>query len=139
LSEVSDKKKVIANLLSIEVQLNRGVSFSFLSKLDYSSIFLLHTFCMLGFLFFLFLQARSSRKLPHLNILLGGVLSNYLDRLCYGCVVDMFKLCLFGFDLFTCNLADIFITLGLLSFVFYAQKKPKNKFDKYQIKSENGL
>ena len=82
---------------------------------------------------------QSDRKRFNHTMLISGVMSNYLDRLFYGCVIDMFKISIFQYDLFVCNLADIFITCGTLGLFFKTSTNQDTKFDKYKIKSEKGL
>ena len=52
-----------------------------------------------------------------LVLVTAGGLSNCLDRILYGFVVDMFKIDLFDFAVF--NVADIFITVFSLLFILY--------------------
>ena len=52
-----------------------------------------------------------------LVLVTAGGLSNCLDRVLYGYVVDMFKVDLFDFAVF--NVADIFITVFSLLFIIY--------------------
>lgn len=49
-----------------------------------------------------------------LFLVLGGAVSNFIDRISFGCVVDYFKIG--DFPIF--NLADIFIVLGIFIFIF---------------------
>ena len=52
-----------------------------------------------------------------LAAVLGGTVGNLIDRLFHGYVVDMFKLYFMNFAIF--NIADIFITLGGITFLIY--------------------
>jgi len=68
-----------------------------------------------------------------LVLVTAGGLSNCLDRILYGFVVDMFKVELFDFAIF--NVADIFITVFCLLFIVYIifggeEKRPvEDEFD----------
>ena len=65
-----------------------------------------------------------------LSAVLGGAIGNLVDRLAYGYVIDIFDLKFVRFAIF--NVADIFITLGSLTFVVYfilASIKPKNSVE----------
>ena len=50
-------------------------------------------------------------------IILGGALGNFYDRLVYKAVPDFIDLHYNNFHWFTFNVADIFITLGIIVFV----------------------
>ena len=52
-----------------------------------------------------------------LAAVLGGTVGNLIDRLFHGYVVDMFELYFMNFAIF--NIADIFITLGGITFLVY--------------------
>lgn len=71
-----------------------------------------------------------------LVIVTAAGLSNCLDRILYGFVVDMFKVDLFNFAVF--NVADIFITVFSLLFIFYIifggekeKDRVKDEFDEF--------
>lgn len=54
-------------------------------------------------------------------LVLAGALSNLIDRLSYGCVVDYISI--LNFPVF--NLADFFISFGFIGFLIYLNKKNK--------------
>ena len=51
------------------------------------------------------------------SIIIGGALGNFYDRLTYKAVPDFIDLHYNNFHLFTFNVADIFITFGIIIFV----------------------
>ena len=51
------------------------------------------------------------------SIIIGGALGNFYDRLSYKAVPDFIDLHYNNFHWFTFNVADIFITLGILAFI----------------------
>lgn len=55
---------------------------------------------------------------------LAGSVSNAIDRLLYGCVVDYFRLPVGNFPIF--NLADVFIVVGIIAFLFSFFGKGEN-------------
>lgn len=67
-------------------------------------------------------MAFSSLFLSSLILLGGGILSNSLDRLIIGCVVDYISL--FWYFLPAFNLADVEIFLGSLVMIFILVFKP---------------
>ena len=52
-----------------------------------------------------------------LAAVLGGTIGNLVDRISYGYVIDIFEFQFFDFAIF--NVADIFITLGGITFLIY--------------------
>ena len=52
------------------------------------------------------------------SIIIGGALGNLYDRYFYSAVPDFIDLHYKNFHWFTFNVADIFITIGIISFIF---------------------
>jgi signal peptidase II len=73
---------------------------------------------MLAFFGLIFLIVNFSNNWS-LFLVIGGAVSNFLDRIFLGCVVDYFKIG--AFPIF--NLADVFVVGGVLFFVFKLIKK----------------
>lgn len=61
-----------------------------------------------------------------LILVLSGAISNIIDRLIYGCIIDFIDLKVWP----VFNLADVFITLGVILFLFYFYKKPDSRLTK---------
>ena len=53
-----------------------------------------------------------------LLMILGGALGNFFDRVFYKSVPDFIDLHIGNFHWFIFNIADIFITLGVISMIF---------------------
>ena len=63
-------------------------------------------------------------------MILGGAFGNLYDRLTDGAVVDFINLNPMGFFTFTFNLADSFITIGMILILFsdfFSYQKSKNE------------
>ena len=52
------------------------------------------------------------------SIIIGGALGNFYDRIIYNAVPDFIDLHYKTFHWFTFNVADIFITVGVLAMIF---------------------
>ena len=52
------------------------------------------------------------------SIIIGGAVGNFYDRLFYKAVPDFIDLHINNFHWFTFNLADIFISIGIILFLF---------------------
>ena len=51
------------------------------------------------------------------SIIIGGALGNFYDRISYKAVPDFIDIHYNNFHWFTFNIADIFITIGILLFI----------------------
>lgn len=59
-----------------------------------------------------------------LALIIGGALSNLVDRIFRGAVIDFLSLKIYNNFIWPhFNLADVFITLGLLSYIYFIIKK----------------
>lgn len=61
--------------------------------------------------------AAEARQLIPVNLILGGAVSNVLDKLLYGHVVDMFHFIFWGYDYPVFNVADACICVGIGWFI----------------------
>jgi|TARA_B110000444_G_C18529084_1_gene450300 signal peptidase II len=60
------------------------------------------------------------------SIIIGGALGNFYDRLIFNAVPDFIDLHYMNYHWFTFNVADIFISIGIISFLlkgFFNKKK----------------
>ena len=76
-----------------------------------------------------------SEKLDKLiySVIIGGALGNFYDRLAYNAVPDFIDLHYENFHWFTFNVADIFITIGILVFILRSIFFLKIKYEKFDI------
>lgn len=51
-------------------------------------------------------------------LIMSGSISNLIDRIWYGHVVDMIQMSLFNYHLFTCNIADIYLTFAVVVMIY---------------------
>ena len=70
----------------------------------------------MGLIYFLFKSKNTYAYL--LSIILGGSLGNLFDRIYYYAVPDFIDFHLADFHWFIFNVADIFITLGIIGLLF---------------------
>lgn len=111
--------ELIPNVLSIVRVNNDGAAFSFLSggsaRIWFIILTVIFTVLVIIALATNFIKGSFGRWC--LVLVTAGGVSNCLDRVLYGYVVDMFKIELFDFAVF--NVADIFITVGCIAFIIY--------------------
>ncbi len=122
------KKEIISNLnesiyfindyINFNLIWNIGIGFGFLStdsSIIYSMVTLFIGFVIL-FLLYVFISSEKIDKIIY-SIIIGGALGNYYDRLVYRAVPDFIDLHYNNFHWFTFNVADIFISIGIIAFI----------------------
>ena len=123
----------ITSFLNFNLIWNEGIAFglfSFDEKLYYN--FLTIFICLITVVI-IWLMFRSERfeKLSYI-LIIGGSLGNIFDRIFYSAVPDFIDIHINNFHWFIFNVADIFITLGILfliSIEILGSKKNKNEND----------
>ena len=110
-----DQNIFITSFLSFNLLWNDGIAFGLLQfeqKLFYNLVTLL----IFGILIIVGWLAYNSKGLENICYLmiLGGGFGNLFDRLYYGSVVDFIDLNYNNFHWFIFNVADMFITVGIL-------------------------
>ena len=109
----------INDFINLNLIWNIGIGFGFLSTnsdLLYNLITILIGLVILTLIYF-FLTAEKLDKFIY-SIIIGGALGNFYDRLVYKGVPDFIDLHYNNFHWFTFNVADIFITLGIMTYIF---------------------
>ena len=117
--------------LNIYLIWNTGIGFGLFSSennITYNIITLIITLINFLILYYAFIETRT--KSIFLMIILGGSLGNLFDRIYYKAVPDFIDLNYAGYHWFIFNVADIFITLGIIclifsEFIFYKKSNVK--------------
>ena len=133
-----DKKFLGSELLSskflnIRLIWNEGIAFGLLSfneKIFYNLLTFIILLIIL-IIFFMVLKSYGIKKYSLLMIL-GGALGNVYDRIFYGAVPDFIDFHIGNFHWFIFNVADIFITLGVI-FMIIIEITGNNKNKKHEI------
>ena len=104
-----------SKFLNIRLIWNEGIAFGLLSFND-KIIYNLLTFIILVIILVIFFMVIKSYGLKKYSLLmiLGGALGNVYDRIFYGAVPDFIDFHVGNFHWFIFNVADIFITFGLI-------------------------
>ena len=109
----------INQFLNIYLVWNTGIGFGLFASEDqlfYNIFTAIIVIINLAILYFAFIESKI--KSLFLMIILGGSLGNLFDRLYYRAVPDFIDLHYDNFHWFTFNVADIFITLGIMTYIF---------------------
>ena len=105
--------------LNISLIWNEGIAFGLLS-FDQDNLYNLLTFLIILIIFFIIVMILKSSgfKKYALLLILGGALGNIFDRLMYKAVPDFIDFHVGDFHWFIFNVADIFITIGVIFVIF---------------------
>ena len=127
LNNFSDNTYFVSNYINLDLIWNTGIGFGLLSS-DSNVIYNVITIIIFLVILILFYLAAVSRKLDNIifSIIIGGAIGNLYDRLFYNAVPDFIDLHYENLHWFTFNLADIFITLGIITFIakdFFVKSK----------------
>lgn len=117
-----------SSFFNIQLVWNSGVAFglfSFEEDFYYNLITLIIIFVVILVIYL----AKNANKLDRYlySMIIGGASGNLLDRLLYRSVPDFIDLHYNNFHWFIFNVADIFITIGIISLIFSDILKNKIK------------
>ena len=116
----------INNFINIDLIWNTGIGFGFLST-ESSLIYILVSAlvgAVIVILCYFTIISEVTDKLIY-AIIIGGAIGNFYDRLIFNAVPDFIDLHYDRYHWFTFNVADIFITLGII--IFLTNEFLKNK------------
>tara|TARA_B100001057_G_C22405921_1_gene777787 strand:+ start:58 stop:558 length:501 start_codon:yes stop_codon:yes gene_type:complete len=116
--QVSSNSLFINEYINLDLVWNTGIGFGLLSSesnVIYNLITGVICFVIL-FLIYLITKSKTIDKILF-SLILGGALGNVYDRLTYFAVPDFIDIHYNNFHWFTFNIADIFITIGILVFI----------------------
>ena len=104
-----------SKFLNIYLIWNEGIAFGLLSFEKDNLYNILTALIIIIILFLLFLITRSTGlKKYSLTMIIGGALGNVFDRIYYKAVPDFIDFHVGNFHWFIFNIADIFITIGVI-------------------------
>ena len=119
INNFSDNTYFINDYINLDLIWNTGIGFGILSTnsdLFYNLITLLIAIVLFILIYFLIVSSRTDKFIY--SIIVGGALGNFFDRFMFKAVPDFIDLHYNMYHWFTFNLADIFITIGILFFIF---------------------
>ena len=108
-----------SQFLNISLTWNSGIAFGLLSfKQEYLyNVITGLIFLVIFYLIILAFKAKKLRKYSYL-LIVGGGLGNLFDRILYRSVPDFIDFYYNGFHWFIFNIADIFITIGVICLIY---------------------
>ena len=116
IAEETQKVDIFVNsFLNLYLVWNKGIGFGVLSFEDkYIYHFITLLIIMINLIIIYLVYLEKGLKSYFLLVILGGSFGNLFDRLYYNAVPDFIDLNYNGFHWFIFNVADIFITLGII-------------------------
>ena len=108
-----------SSFINIFLIWNKGIAFGLLSfeKNDLYNLITVLIFVIILILFFLVFKSERFKKISYIFIT-GGALGNLFDRIVYNSVPDFIDIHYKEFHWFIFNIADIFITIGVICLIF---------------------
>jgi len=116
----------INDFINLDLVWNTGIGFGLFSSSSdilYNFITILILVVVIT-LFYLILFSNRIEKIIY-SFIAGGALGNFYDRIFYKAVPDFIDLHYNNFHWFTFNIADIFITIGLITLIVCGSSKVK--------------
>ena len=113
--QLNNERVYINDFINLDLVWNTGIGFGLLSSnsaLIYNSITALIGIILIIILFMI-IKSNFFEKILY-SVILGGALGNFYDRVAYFAVPDFIDIHYQRFHWFTFNIADIFITIGIL-------------------------
>ena len=115
LIEANEKELFVNDFLNITLNWNRGIGFGLLSFDATTAYHLISALILLIIVYLIYLMVRydSAGKLI-IALIIGGAVGNFFDRLTYFAVPDFIDFHIGTYHWFTFNVADIFISIGIV-------------------------
>ena len=127
---LAEKGRVAAApFLDLVLVWNYGVSYGLFQQEGEAGRWLLIAIGLAGSALFSWWLWRADRPLQAvaLGLIIGGALSNVIDRLAYGAVADFFLFHVGSFEWYVFNLADAWIVAGVVGLLLaWAVERPEN-------------
>ena len=119
LEETGNVQVNINSHINLILVWNSGIGFGLLS-FDQSDIYNLITILIIfiNLLIIYFIIKANDNSVYFFSIILGGSLGNLFDRIYYSAVPDFIDISYKGYHWFVFNVADIFISLGIICLIF---------------------
>ena len=125
----SSSEIYINSFLNFSLVWNSGIGFGILqleANIFYLLISIIITAINLILIYWMFASTNYLESI-FISIILGGALGNLFDRYYYSSVPDFIDLHYESFHWFTFNIADIFITIGIIGLIIIDLFKIKKK------------
>ncbi|MDO4996155.1 MAG: signal peptidase II [Bacilli bacterium] len=129
---IGEEIVIIKKFFSILYVTNTGAAFSMLEN-STTLLIIISLFCLALIVSLLKKEKDITPiKIISFGILIGGMISNLIDRVFYKNVIDFLSFTIFNYKFPVFNIADIGITIGvaLVLFLQYNNEKKEKKYEK---------
>jgi len=119
INNFSDTRFYLNDFLNLDLLWNTGIGFGLLSLENSIYYNFLSILIGLVIVLLIFVGIKSNKfEKFFFSMIIGGALGNFYDRIYFNAVPDFIDLHYKNFHWFTFNLADIFITIGIIFYIF---------------------
>lgn len=117
--DLYQKVEVIPSFFNLTYVQNYGAGFSILEGQRF--LFLIITIVAILIFSYMLYKGKNTHVVykASLLLILGGTLGNFIDRLVHTYVVDFLDFIIFGYDFPVFNIADSFLTIGVILLLIY--------------------
>ena len=123
---MNDKLILIDNFLKFYYIRNTGISFGILS--NHTFIIICLTILIIIYMIYESIKNKNNKLLlVSSSLIISGAFGNLIDRLFRGYVVDFISFTLFKREMAIFNLADMFITFGIILYIIVLIVEGKNE------------
>lgn len=121
-----DSITIIPSFFSLTYVQNIGAAFSILSGRQ-TFFIVLSIGAIFGIIYYLYKQKTSKGTFISLNLILAGIIGNFIDRIRLGYVIDYMDFQFGSYHFAVFNFADMCIVIGALLLLYYVWKEEKNE------------
>ncbi len=117
--EIGSSVVFLSEYLNLQLVWNKGIAFGLLSidESVYYNLITLFIFIVIIILIYFANKCEGFEKISYI-LIISGALGNIFDRIYYNAVPDFIDLHINDFHWFIFNIADIFISVGILCLIF---------------------
>ena len=117
--EIGSSIVFLSEYLNLQLVWNKGIAFGLLSidESVYYNLITLFIFIVIIILIYFANKCEGFEKISYI-LIISGALGNIFDRIYYNAVPDFIDLHINDFHWFIFNIADIFISVGILCLIF---------------------
>ncbi len=113
---VNDSLVLIDNFLKFCYIKNTGISFGMLS--GSGIIIIILSLLIIGYMIYEFIKSDNKILLFSSSLIISGAFGNLIDRIFRGYVIDFISFNLFGKEMPVFNVADIYVTFGVILLIY---------------------
>ena len=113
--ELGQSKTIIENFFWLNYVQNFGAGFSIMQNAR-TTFLIITPICLVLFSYLLY-KAKDNLSKAALLLMIGGTIGNFIDRIVTTYVVDFLSFNIFGWDFPVFNLADTFLTIGVILYI----------------------